>query len=298
VRACAETLSERPLTAFLAGLLVLLFVGPVSLLLVMSVVGVFVVPFLYCAILLAGIVGRIGVARRVGMSVVREDADGNRLQALRSFAIGFAAVVVIYMIPALGFVAWALIGVFGLGAATLALVAGYRQEHPVQAPALPSSNTTPNAPPEPLRDVATAAAPLLEDSGPVDLASFPRASFGRRLSAFLLDVVLVAIVAHLVGPFGDSRNHAFLLLLLAYHIGFWAWKSTTVGGIICQLRITRVHGQPLRFGDAVVRGLSSIFSLVVVGLGCLWILKDAERQAWHDRIAGTYVVIVPRHWPV
>jgi uncharacterized RDD family membrane protein YckC len=36
----------------------------------------------------------------------------------------------------------------------------------------------------------------------------------------------------------------------------------------------------------------------VLGLGFLWILKDPDRQAWHDRIAGTYVVKVPRSWPI
>ena len=62
--------------------------------------------------------------------------------------------------------------------------------------------------------------------------------------------------------------------------------------------MVRVDGAPLRFIDALVRGLSSIFSLAVLGLGALWILKDPERQAWHDKIAGTYVVKVPRNWPL
>jgi uncharacterized RDD family membrane protein YckC len=94
------------------------------------------------------------------------------------------------------------------------------------------------------------------------------------------------------------RDSSFFLLLLAYHIGFWTWKATTVGGIICQLRVVRVDGRRLGFADALVRGLSSIFSLAVVGLGALWILKDPERQAWHDKIAGTYVVKVPRNYPL
>ncbi len=34
------------------------------------------------------------------------------------------------------------------------------------------------------------------------------------------------------------------------------------------------------------------------GSGGLWILRDPEQQAWHDRIAGTYVVKVPREWPI
>jgi uncharacterized RDD family membrane protein YckC len=47
----------------------------------------------------------------------------------------------------------------------------------------------------------------------------------------------------------------------------------------------------------MVRGFSGILSLAVVGLGGLWILWDPDRQGWHDRIAGTYVVKVPRDFP-
>jgi uncharacterized RDD family membrane protein YckC len=132
----------------------------------------------------------------------------------------------------------------------------------------------------------------------LDLASFPRAAFRDRLAAFVLDVILVQIAYRVVDDFARLDEEAFFLLLLLYHIGFWTWKATTVGGIICQLRVTRVDGAPLTFADALVRGLSSIFSLVVAGLGCLWILKDPDRQAWHDKIAGTYVVKVPKNWPL
>ncbi len=133
------------------------------------------------------------------------------------------------------------------------------------------------------------------------LALFPHAAFLDRLAAFVLDVILVAIAGQMLWPLqravGRGADGLFLFLL-AYHIVFWTWKGTTVGGIICQLRLVRVDGAPLRFVDALVRGLSSIFSLAVLGIGGLWILRDPERQAWHDRIAGTYVVKVPRNWPI
>jgi uncharacterized RDD family membrane protein YckC len=132
-----------------------------------------------------------------------------------------------------------------------------------------------------------------------DLLTLPHAPFPDRLAAFVLDVILVSIAVQIVAWGNDDDSaRAFFLALLAYHIGFWTWKGTTVGGIICQLRVVRVDGTPLRFVDALVRGLSAIFSLAVFGLGALWILKDPERQAWHDRIAGTYVVKVPRNWPI
>src|SRR5262249_21330472 len=126
---------------------------------------------------------------------------------------------------------------------------------------------------------------------PSIVATLPHASFRDRVAAGVLDLILVLLAYQLLDRF--SRANAFFLLLLAYKSGFWAWKGTTVGGIICQLRVVRVDGTPLRFVDALVRGLSAIFSIAVLGLGMFWILRDPERQAWHDRIAGTYVVKVP-----
>jgi uncharacterized RDD family membrane protein YckC len=143
-----------------------------------------------------------------------------------------------------------------------------------------------------------AAVPVSTAPPPVGLAAhdasaFPRAAFRDRLAALVLDVILVGIV---VGALPLRGNRGFVLVMLAYHIAFWAWRQTTVGGIICQLRIVRTDGLPLTVGDAFVRGLSAIFSVVVVGLGFFWVLRDPERQSWHDKIAGTYVVKVPRNW--
>ena len=292
VRDSSEKLADKPMTAFVVGLLVLLLAGPVSLLLMVSVIGIAVVPFVLCALFLAWIIGKVGVMRWIGMNVLPQDPD-SRGQSARSFAIGFAAICLLYMVPIVGFVAWTLVGVFGLGAATLAFVSAYRQENPVPAPTGPPGGPPPLPPPP--SDTPAVGFDLPPPSAS-DLASFPRAAFRDRLAAFVLDVILV-ILAHQILDL-TRRDSAIFVLLLAYHIGFWTWKGTTVGGIICQLRVVRIDGSPLRFADALVRGLASIFSLAVFGLGALWILKDPERQAWHDRIAGTYVVKVPRNWPI
>ena len=86
--------------------------------------------------------------------------------------------------------------------------------------------------------------------------------------------------------------------LLVYHVGFWTWKQTTVGGIVAHLRVVRMDGTPLSVGDALIRALGAMFSALALGLGFLWILRDPDRQAWHDKIAGTCVVKVPRTYPV
>jgi uncharacterized RDD family membrane protein YckC len=353
VRACASMLSQKPLSAFLTGLVVLLLAGPVILLLGVSVVGLVVVPFAVGALLLAWILGKVGVARWLGMRVLPEEGDaltaaGQRSRSVRSFVIGFAIITVAYMIPVVGILAWGTVGVLGLGAATMAFMAGYRRENPFvprarrAASAGPSTYEAPGVRPQasdlgpsafadatagqqatdPLPPFASPHASFEETSGPdptlpptpppysqplaaapaipaADLASFPHATFRDRLAAFVLDVILVMLTVVLLDlSRGPDEEQRILFLLLAYHIGFWTWKGTTVGGIICQLRVIRVNGEPVRFIDALVRGLASILSLVALGLGGLWILTDPERQAWHDKVAGTYVVKVPRHYPL
>jgi uncharacterized RDD family membrane protein YckC len=345
VGACATTLRSTPLSAFLVGLLVLVLAGPVCFLLAVSVIGIAVIPFLLCALLIAAIIGRVGFARWIGMSVLRESDPSSRAHTLGSFVLGSACMCAAYMVPVLGIVVWALAGVFGLGAAALAFFSAYRRENPKRqkpsaaaaqpevppAPAAPVVPPAPSAlavpvelatPVEPAAPVESAVAdhpPYIEPPHATEppraterwpesgrdgrsLLGFPHATFFERLAAFALDFVLIAILAQVVRfdrLFGDwSPDGNLLLVALVYHIGFWTWKQTTIGGIVCQLRITRTDGTPMRFAEAFVRGLSGIFSLVLVGIGFLWILRDPERQAWHDRIAGTFVVNVPRNWPV
>ena len=114
----------------MSGLLVMLLAGPVCLLLAVSVIGIAVVPFLMCALLIAALLGKIAFARWIGMSVIHQDDPDNRGLSMRSFLIGSAIMCIAYMIPVLGFVTWALAGVFGLGASTLAFFSAYRRENP------------------------------------------------------------------------------------------------------------------------------------------------------------------------
>jgi uncharacterized RDD family membrane protein YckC len=313
VALCARALTARPLSTFLVGLLVLLLTGPVAVILAASVIGIAVVPFLLCAVAIAWTIGKVGVSVWIGGSVTGDRVPESRPRSAIAFAIGFAVICLLYMVPVLGFVVWGLVGVAGLGAATLAFTTAYRKENPppvkpapppsVVEPS-PSDGTTPPSGGPPLDHAVPAYATFASTpaAGPAaggfasSLAVFPHASFLDRACGFALDVALVLMTNNALElTHGDG---ATVMLLLAYHVVFWTWKGTTIGGIICQLRVTRIDGEPLRFIDSLVRGLSGMFSVAVLGLGCFWILRDPERQAWHDKIAGTYVVKVPRHYPV
>ena len=336
VRACATTLRETPFSAFIAGLLVMLLFGPVCVLLAVSVIGIAVVPFVLCAIVAASIIGRVGFARWLGMSLVAQSDPEDRAQSTRSFLIGSVLMGVTYMIPFIGFVVWILAGVFGLGSATLAFYAKYRRENPKRPkkgkgaplqsdvapgdlplqvdavdPALQtddvvviphavdlppeggtygSGGSQPGAGDQPLGNSYTRSA------GPV---AYPKATFSERLAALGIDLVVVGIIAQLLSLDRHSSDGRLVVLLaLVYHVSFWTWRGTTLGGIICQLRVVRTDGRPLDFPESLIRGITGIISLVIAGLGFFWILRDPDRQGWHDRVAGTFVIKVPRAYPV
>ncbi|HJR58322.1 MAG TPA: RDD family protein [Vicinamibacterales bacterium] len=304
VGATADVVIDRPLSAFVGGLLVLLLAVPVLAIVAATVIGLAVVPFLLCGLIVAGLIGKTAVARAIGRGIVRVGSPEGRFAAFAAFLIGFGLLTLAYMVPLLGFVTWALTSVLGLGAATTTFRAHLRRERKAAAPAQPVSVAPLPAPAAEAADVHSslppplpAAAPVVEPPPPPPLfnqglAQYPRATFLDRLAAFVLDCILVAIANGLL----DMRRNDefFFFLLLGYHIAFWAWRGTTLGGIICNLRVTRTDGAELRFVDALVRGLSSIFSIAALGIGCFWMLQDPERQTWHDKIAGTLVVKVPR----
>ena len=359
VTATAGVLSTRPFGSFMTGLLVLLLAGPVSALLAVSIIGIAVIPFALAALVVAGLVGRVGVLRWLGQTVFPSSEPNNRMQALRAFVIGFVLVTLIYMVPVLGLVAWALFGVLGLGAAVLAFMTAWRREHPkVEKPAK-APKVTPVAPPpqEPLPSggyaYAAPAAPVFTQptgfgSGPAtfagpeatdwqppseparaasyagiaggaaaaatmpgvstaELAQFPRAAFLDRAAAFVIDVVLVLFVVNLLdNSFRYREDEVMFPFLILYFIAFWAWKGTTIGGIVVNLRVVKTNGGDLSFLESLVRGLTGILSFGALGLGVLWILRSdliasdgrPARQAWHDLAAGTYVVKVPKGYPL
>ena len=162
VRACMHTLGRKPLTTGLAGFLTLLLISPVSLILTLSVVGLALVPFLWFALLIAGLIGNVAAARWIGSRILPEESPHNRLQAARSLGIGLAAIILVGMVPVAGLTAWALVSLLGLGAAATALVTGLRRENP------PSPAPTPPPAAESGSDTSTggAAEPSSRDTAP------------------------------------------------------------------------------------------------------------------------------------
>ena len=122
---------------------------------------------------------------------------------------------------------------------------------------------------------------------------YPRARLLERFAAGALDIILVTMICSFLHVRGF-----WPVVMLGYFAGMWTWKGTTVGGIILGLKVVRADGQPLTLPTSLVRGAAAAFSAMVLFLGFLWIAWDREKQGWHDQIAGTLVIRLPRGTPL
>jgi uncharacterized RDD family membrane protein YckC len=127
--------------------------------------------------------------------------------------------------------------------------------------------------------------------------SGPRATFFERFVAYLIDVILLGIVNYVLGAIVDYP--AASVLSIAVGVGYFGTQEggpsgQTLGKRVMNIKVERTGGGELGFGGAVLRYVGRIASAIVCLLGYFWMLWDPERQTWHDKIAGTYVVPAPR----
>ena len=297
IEKCTETLDQRPGYSILTALLTVLLGPVVTILLVLTGVGIAVVPFLAVALFFAGLFGKAVMLAWLGRRITRFMGFSHPALAV---LVGGVILLFLYTVPVLSLVLYKLLGWVGLGVVVYTLLLNLKREKPVTpaavpppVPAVPVDATAPAASPMTPPVMAAAVPPI------VAAATLPRAGFWIRLAAVLLDLILVGIIWSILSGVlpnrAHDRDHANLLLLLAiYGATLWKLKGTTVGGIVCGLKVVRLDERPLDWGTTIARALACFLSLVVLGLGFIWVVFDDQKQAWHDKIAGTTVVRVPK----
>jgi len=153
------------------------------------------------------------------------------------------------------------------------------------------------------------------------------AGFWARFFAFLIDtLILVGIVWLYNGIWGLASGTGFwgeevvdpllpgaiegsgssfwalssailFMIVVAYFICFWGWRGQTPGKMVMRMRIVRFDGTRIGWGGAVMRFLGYIISILLFFIGFFWVAYDMRRQGFHDKIADTFVVMMPRKQP-
>ena len=137
------------------------------------------------------------------------------------------------------------------------------------------------------------------------VASAPKAGFWIRFVALVIDGLIVGIpggiiVTLLVALVGKDATGViivlyglFILAEIAYFVYFWSRpEGQTLGMKVFNLRVVKTDGSPLSVGGAIVRYVGYIVDSIIFGIpvGYIWAAFDTNKQAWHDKMAGTYVV--------
>jgi uncharacterized RDD family membrane protein YckC len=327
VEVCIDGLARRPATTFLLGLLTTLVAPIVFLLLAITGIGLIAVPFVAVALIFAAWIGKAALLQWIGIHLGRPLGSGFQ-KPVPAFLLGSILITLLYLVPLLGLMTFAMTGVWSLGCAVAAAFGSLRRELPDRVPAPPPTYEPPAAAPPPSPLVTTTGlaatpvaggteaaitAPTLPDNpgapapGPTPpapasaaapalppvysyLLSYPKAGFWERMAAGLLDLLIIGILGIFL--------HFVLLVALAYFVAMWTWKGTTIGGIVLKLQVVRADGAPLNVVVALVRGLAAAFSVAALFIGFLWIAWDKDKQGWHDKIAGTVVVRLPQSMPL
>lgn len=145
---------------------------------------------------------------------------------------------------------------------------------------------------------------------PIDIFQPTYAGFWLRYFAQLIDICIWSlnffVPLYLLSTFGTANIQTFIpsflwFLLYALVAGglikFFAhpWLISKIGGglgkLVCGLEITNTDGSRLTFKNALFREvIAKIASNALLGYGYYAIFKDPHKQAWHDSLAGTYVV--------
>jgi uncharacterized RDD family membrane protein YckC len=129
----------------------------------------------------------------------------------------------------------------------------------------------------------------------------PRASFGVRFVAALIDAVLVGVVSGvLAAVIGTNAGQGLGGLIgLGYFIYLEGSPSgQTVGKRAMNIRVVDAEsGGPIGYGRAVLRYFARILSAIPCLLGYFWMLWDSNKQTWHDKLS-TNVVVPTADYPV
>jgi uncharacterized RDD family membrane protein YckC len=135
------------------------------------------------------------------------------------------------------------------------------------------------------------------------------AGFWLRLGASIIDIiVLLAIIAPIeIAVFGleypelamAGKTLAVdiwiqLVLPLLAIIVLWRYRSATPGLMLMSAKIVDAATlAPASIGKLTLRAvvLLVMWLLFIPLIGVLWIAFDKRKQGWHDKIAGTVVVL-------
>jgi len=160
--------------------------------------------------------------------------------------------------------------------------------------------------------VSEGYSPAAAAAMPMPLPRVDYAGFWRRFVAFIIDAVILGIIAGVLNLVtgGSKMPSTFEPMSMHYFTGFafsnflsvviaWLYyallesssKQATAGKMALGLVVTDLQGRRINFWRATGRHFSKIISGAILMIGFIMAGVTARKQALHDMIAGTLVLV-------
>lgn len=327
IAATGDKLVEEPFFVILAAVLAVLALPVLFVLLCITIIGIPVALLvLPVGTLLIAMFGKAAIYGLIGRKLTAD-----RFHPALAVILGALVFTLLYLVPFLGGVLLLLVWFLGFGCAVLAMFGRSKTATPTAPVMPPTAPTAPVAPaaaasagfvaaasepapaqsvgfgattpppvepppfaaPPPAAAAFAAPAPAAAARPIYSALTLPRAGFWIRVAAALLDCFMIIVPLGIMGLFREGPGPMFLAIAV-YNAVMWKLKGTTIGGVICGLKVVRLDDRELDWGIVIVRALTGFLSLFIAGLGFIWVAFDDEKQSWHDKIAGTTIVKVPK----
>lgn len=153
------------------------------------------------------------------------------------------------------------------------------------------------------------------------MTTYQFAGFWRRFVAYMIDgfiigiisiiLMMIAGVAYVAGAMSGDGGAIMakitdpvqmasvtlwlwvfsILMNIVYFTYFHGSTGRTPGKRLLGLQVVSADGTSISYGIAFLRSVGYLVSSLVFCLGYIWIGFDKKKQGWHDKIAGTVVII-------
>jgi uncharacterized RDD family membrane protein YckC len=135
------------------------------------------------------------------------------------------------------------------------------------------------------------------------------AGLGKRTLAKLIDLTIVFFPLLIIETFlfkfnflnNDLNAYRVFIIIFIWIFYNGAFETSvykaTPGKMILKLKVIDLYGQRMSILRSFFRCITTVISLLPIGMGIWYITTDPKKRAWHDLIAGSYVIklAVPTH---
>ncbi|MFQ6120363.1 MAG: RDD family protein, partial [Methanosarcinales archaeon] len=124
--------------------------------------------------------------------------------------------------------------------------------------------------------------------GKIGIEKYEKADFGKRFIAYFLDGLILFIPTYVAS---SIIPYSGIIISAGYFTYFYGTTGQTPGKKVMHIKVVTTDGSDLDYGKGFLRWLGYIVSTITLFIGFLWIIWDENKQGFHDKIAGTYVVL-------